>query len=201
MGLLSRLQVSYCNGMKTSPPTETSPRVILTTPRLVLRTTLERDIPVLQRRIFRDADVMRYAFAGVPLSDAHSDGFIRRFFTFGDSLTGIAVLTQKPDADAIGFAGLFTCDALGADDFEIGFVLAREVWGQGIATEIGAAQLAFGFDRLNCRRLLGLVDRRNAASIHALTKLGMRYVKDVIDPKRAPRSVYIIDAATWRARR
>lgn len=125
------------------------PVVILTTPRLILRATMDSDIPLLQQRIFSDGDVMRYAFAGVTMSDDRSESFIRRFFTFGESLTGIAVLLEKPDK-LIGFAGLFACDALGADDLEIGFVLARQAWGRGIATEIGEAQLAFGFDQLKC---------------------------------------------------
>ena len=131
--------------------------------------------------------------------DAAED-FIRRSFTFGESLTGMAVLTEKPAGEVIGFAGLSPCQALEADDFEIGFVLARRAWGRGIATEIGEAQLAFGFEQLKCGRLLGLVDPRNAPSIHALEKLGMRYRATIADLRRGSRSVYVIEAAEWRRR-
>jgi ribosomal-protein-alanine N-acetyltransferase len=170
------------------------------TPRLVLRTTTEADIPILQQRIFSDGDVMRHVFHGVTMGQEKTEQFMRAHFTFGDSLTGIAILTEKPTGDVIGFAGLFACAALGADDFEIGFVLARHAWGRGIATEIGEAQLAFGFDQLGCSRLLGLVDPRNGPSIHALTKLGLRYLKDVAEPRRANRGVYCIEAQQWRNR-
>jgi ribosomal-protein-alanine N-acetyltransferase len=112
----------------------------------------------------------------------------------------MAVLTEQPTGEVIGFAGLSPCDALADDDFEIGFVLARQAWGRGIATEIGEAQLVFGFDRLKCGRLLGLVDPRNAPSIHALEKLGMRYLRTVADPKRGSRCVYVIEAGEWRRR-
>jgi ribosomal-protein-alanine N-acetyltransferase len=183
-----------------SDSSQTSARVILMTPRLVLRTTTEADIPILQQRIFSDGDVMRHVFHGVTMGQEKTEQFMRTHFTFGDSLTGIAILTEKPTGDVIGFAGLFPCAALGADDFEIGFVLARHAWGRGIATEIGEAQLAFGFDRLGCSRLLGLVDPRNRPSIHALTKLGLRYLKDVAEPRRANRSVYSIEAQQWRNR-
>jgi ribosomal-protein-alanine N-acetyltransferase len=175
--------------------------VILSTPRLTLRAAAEQDIPILQQRIFSDGDVMRHVFHGVTMGQEKTEQFMRAHFTFGDSLTGIAILTEKPTGDVIGFAGLFPCAALGADDFEIGFVLARHAWGRGIATEIGEAQLAFGFDRLGCSRLLGLVDPRNRPSIHALTKLGLRYLQDVAEPKRANRSVYCIEAQEWRNRR
>jgi ribosomal-protein-alanine N-acetyltransferase len=123
------------------------PIVILQTSRLILRTTIEADIRHLQQRMFIDREVMRYALGGSPMADA-------------DAST----------EDVVGFAGLSPCDSLGAADFEIGFVLARHVWGKGLATEIGEAQLRFGFDQLGCVRLLGLVDPKNAISIRALKK-------------------------------
>lgn len=185
---------------KPGSASEQQPLVILTTPRLILRATLEADISILQNLIFGDSDVMRFAFSGAPMAGEAAEDFMRRFFTFGDSLTGMAVLTEKPAGDIIGFAGLFPCDALGADDFEIGFVLARRAWGKGIATEIGEAQLAFGFEQLKCGRLLGLVNPRNAPSIHALEKLGMRYLETIADAKRGSRRVYVIEAGEWRRR-
>jgi len=184
-----------------APVSEQQPLVILTTPRLTLRATLEADISTLQDLIFGDIDVMRFAFSGAPMAGGAAEDFIRRFFTFGSSLTGMAVLTEKPAGEVIGFAGLSPCDALGADDFEIGFVLARRAWGRGIATEIGEAQLVFGFQQLKCGRLLALVDPRNAPSIHALEKLGMRHLETIADPKRGSRGVYVIEAAEWRRRR
>jgi RimJ/RimL family protein N-acetyltransferase len=185
---------------KPAPASERQPRVILTTPRLALRAVTEGDISALQALILSDGEVMRFAFAGAPMASEAAEDFIRTFFTFGDRLTGMAVLTEKPAGDVIGFAGLSPCDALGADDFEIGFVLARRAWGRGIATEIGKAQLVFGFEQLGCARLLGLVNPQNTPSIHALEKLGMRYVRTIADAKRGPRSVYVIEAGEWRQR-
>jgi RimJ/RimL family protein N-acetyltransferase len=179
---------------------EKQPRVILTTPRLILRTAIEPDIKILWERVLGDNEVMRYVFQGVPMTLERAGEVMRKFFAFGDALTGIAILTEKPADEVIGFAGLFSCAALGADDFEIGFVLARQAWGRGIATEIGEAQLAFGFNQLNCTRLLGLADPQNGPSIHALRKLGMRFVKDVMEPGRANRSVFCLEAAEWRQR-
>jgi ribosomal-protein-alanine N-acetyltransferase len=190
----------YGEGMNGRAPLK-EPVVILSTRRLILRAATENDIPVLQERVFGDGEVMRYAFAGVPMTGGEAGHFMRAHFTFGESLIGIATLTEKPGGDVIGMAGLSPCGALGGDDFEIGFVLARHVWGRGIATEIGEAQLAFGFDRLGCGRLLGLVEPRNAPSIHALEKLGMRYLRESADPTRASRSIYVINAEEWRERR
>jgi [ribosomal protein S5]-alanine N-acetyltransferase len=179
---------------------EKQPRVILATPRLILRTAIEPDIRVMWERVLGDGEVMRYVFQGGPMTFERTSEVMRKFFTFGETLTGIAVLTEKPADEIIGFAGLFPCAALGADDFEIGFVLARQAWGRGIATEIGEAQLAFGFDQLNCTRVLGLADPQNGPSIHALRKLGMRFLNDVMEPGRANRSVFCLEVEEWRQR-
>jgi len=179
---------------------EEQPRVILATPRLILRTAIESDIRVMWERVLGDSEVMRYVFQGAAMTLERTGEVMRKFFTFGDSLTGIAILTEKPADEVIGFAGLFPCAALGADDFEIGFVLARRAWGRGIATEIGEAQLAFGFDQLNCTRLLGLAGPQNEPSIHALRKLGMRFLNDVVEPGRANRSVFCVELEDWRQR-
>ena len=108
---------------------------------------------------------------------------------------------EKPFGDVIGFAGCFPARHWEPTISRSDSVLARHAWGRGIATEIGKAQLAFGFDRFGCARLLGLVDPRNGPSIHALTKLGLRYLQDVAEPRRANRSVYCIEAQEWRDRR
>lgn len=179
---------------------EKQPRVILTTPRLILRTATEPDVKVLWERVLGDRDVMRYVFQGVPMTLEGAGEVMRKFFTFGDTLTGIAILTENSTAEIVGSAGLLPCAALGADDFEIGFVLARQAWGRGIATEIGEAQLAFGFEQLNCSRLLGLADPQNGPSIHALKKLGMRYLNDITEPGRPNRSVFCLEVGEWRQR-
>jgi [ribosomal protein S5]-alanine N-acetyltransferase len=49
--------------------------------------------------------------------------------------------------------------------------------------------------------LLALADPKNGPSIHALEKLGLRYLKDVVEPGRATRRVFSIEAEEWRSRR
>lgn len=177
------------------------PFVIIETPRLVLRAATDADISRMHVLIFDDAEVMRHVFQGHVMTLERVEGFMREHFTFGRTRTGIAILTEKADGNVIGFAGLFPCNALGADDFEIGFVMAKQAWGKGYASEIGAAQLAMGFDEVGCERLLGLVHPDNQASVHALTKLGLRYHSGVTSPTRPPRSVYVISADDWRNRK
>jgi ribosomal-protein-alanine N-acetyltransferase len=58
---------------------------------------------------------------------------------------------------------------------EIGYVLARDAWGHGYATEAAAALLRFGFDRLGLRRISATCDPENIASARILEKIGMDF--------------------------
>jgi RimJ/RimL family protein N-acetyltransferase len=106
MPLLSGSELLYFGLMNQKPATvsEKQPLVILTTPRLILRATLEADISILHNLIFGDSDVMRFAFSGAPMARDAAEDFMRRFFTFGSSLTGMAVLTERAAGEVIGFA-------------------------------------------------------------------------------------------------
>jgi RimJ/RimL family protein N-acetyltransferase len=173
---------------------------VLATPRLRLRALRADDIQPLHRKIFGDPAVMAWAFGGQPLSAVESENFIRAHFSFEAGPVGLAVLVDRTGGDLIGVAGLETCTVLSGDDLELGFVLAREVWGRGLATEIGRAQLAYGFERLGRPRLLAMVAPENQASIRTIEKLGMRHQFDVRPDGRSPRRVYSLDAADWHDR-
>ena len=185
-----------------SPDSQSSPAfndgVVLTTPRMVLRAVGEADISQLYQKIFSVPEVMSWVFAGEVLSQAESESFIRANFNFKAAPTGLSVLADKASGEVVGFAGLNRCQVLSDDDLEFGFVLAREVWGRGLATEIGHAQLALGFEKLGRARLLALASAENAASISTLEKLGMRHHSDVMPSGRSLRRVYCIRADQWR---
>ena len=175
--------------------------MILTTTRLVLRATTEADIPFLHERIFSDPEVVRYVFAGKPFTPEESREFIKSKFNFSGATTGLSTLEEKATGEVIGFSGLNPCCPLGQEDLELGFVLARSVWRKGYATEIGKAQVNLGFERLEKRRLLAMVDPNNAPSIRVLTKLGLRYQADVQVEGRGLRKVYGIEQSTLEIQR
>lgn len=176
-------------------PSTMRSREIFSTPRLVLRATVESDVGALHDRVFSDVDVIRFVFAGKPFSEAESAEFIHGRFNFAGGEIGLSSLEERSSGELIGFSGLIPCRALGADDLELGFVLARSAWGKGYATEIGLAQIDFGFNRLGRRRLLALVDPANSGSIHVLRKLGMRHESELPIDGRGLRDLYSIEAS------
>ena len=62
---------------------------------------------------------------------------------------------------------------LGSGSAELGYSLARPLWGRGLATEAAGTVIAFGFEELGLARILAVADIRNAASWRVMEKLGM----------------------------
>ncbi len=71
------------------------------------------------------------------------------------------------DERAVGKAGAYALP-------EVGFLLRRDLWGQGLATEAMEAVIPHIFATSEVAELTADVDPRNAASLGLLRKLGFR---------------------------
>lgn len=165
---------------------------VITTERLLLRSAHSTDLNTLFEIVFSDAEVMQHTFYGKTFNKQEATEFFESHFDFIGSGKQLGVLVLKDTAEIIGFSGLLPCSILGEEDYEIGFVLGRQYWGKGYATEIGQAQIQFGFEELGCDRLLGVVLPENSASVAALKKSGMTYHSMVETENRGRRDVYVL---------
>ncbi|MEL7542420.1 MAG: GNAT family N-acetyltransferase [Pseudomonadota bacterium] len=158
----------------------------LETSRLTLRPVGMTDAANLERTLC-DAEVMRYV--GKPLTPAALEAFMptltRR--AAGGAL-GIWIASRKDTGMVIG-DGILLPLPIDADDtewefladqkelppreVEVGYILRREAWGQGYATEICERLLTFGFANLAVDEIVAVTDPANAASMRVLTKSGM----------------------------
>lgn len=164
---------------------------IIVTDRLVLRSVFDSDLGPLHDIVFSSPEVMSKAFAGKPLTINEATNFFATSFDQDGNGKQLGVLTLKNSGTIIGFAGLLECSVLGQRDYEIGFVLGRDYWGKGYASEIGHAQIEYGFELLGCSRLLALVVPKNKASISVLLKIGMRHHSTVETKDRGTKGIYI----------
>jgi ribosomal-protein-alanine N-acetyltransferase len=170
-------------------------RVILETARLLLREFDERDAAAFYA-LGSDPAIIRYTgdpggglrsvehaaevLRSHPLADYREHGFGRW-----------ACVLRGSDA-VIGFAGLKRLPELG--EVDIGYRFLPPYWGAGLATEAGRAVLAYGFGPLGLRRVIGLAEPENAASVRVLEKLGLRADGSVeYGGKRVAR--YVVEAA------
>ena len=60
------------------------------------------------------------------------------------------------------------------DDPEVGWAFDPRWWGRGLATEAGAAAVAWGFGELGHDRLVSITTEANVASRRVMEKLGFR---------------------------
>lgn len=166
---------------------------ILETNRLKLQTIKLSDIEILHKKIFSNNDVMNYTFSQKVFTLDETKEFITNNFANNDSNIGLTSLYEKETNNLIGFAGLLKCDYLDKEDFEFGFVLAKEAWRKGYASEIGQAQIDFAFKKLKQNKILAVTNKNNSASKKVLIKLNMRYHKDIIILQRGARDLYILE--------
>jgi len=109
---------------------------------------------------------------------------------------GLWAAEEKASGELIGRIGLYQPE--GWPGLEVGWLIARERWGEGFAPEGAAAVLCHAFGVLLAPRLLSLIQPGNAASIRVAEKLGQRR-EDTIEVRGQLVDVYAIDQQTWQA--
>lgn len=128
--------------------------------------------------LFTDAEVMRHVDRGV-LTVEEAVALFGRVFTHvypalsfdvwgvfveeGGAYAGHAEL--KPRRDSSAREG----------DLEVVYLLGRDFWGRGLATELASAVVAHALRAHALARVCATVAPENAASIRVLEKVGMNY--------------------------
>ena len=145
--------------------------VILETQRLLLRPFCASDLDAYAR-ICADPEVMRYIGAGVPRSraDAWRDMaiFLGHWTLRG---YGMWAAVDRQSLALVGRIGLHNPE--GWPSLEVGWLLDRSRWGEGLATEGGLAAMNYAFDQLDQPHISSLIRPDNSASIRVAEKLGM----------------------------
>lgn len=141
------------------------------TERLVLRALRESDADAVFR-VFRDPDVTRHydlhTFTTLDQARSLIAFFAGRFRARQGIRWGV---TLRGEDVVVGTCGFNAWERhLGAAP--IGYDLAREHWGRGIATEAVGAILGFGFETMALNRIEALVVPGNVGSERLLAKLG-----------------------------
>ena len=176
--------------------------VVLTTPRLRLRTFRPDDLP-LYAAMNADPEVVE--FLGGPVSRDESDA-IAEYAQGLHAREGIGLLAVERAEDGVfvGMCGLHHVTDW-YPDIEVAWRLARSHWGHGYATEAAAAWLRHGFTTLDLPRVISIADREppNVRSLAVMRRLGMvqDHDADLVDEKGEPFAavVHSITAAQWRS--
>lgn len=172
------------------PPSRPWPRLTyreLATARLHLRRPRGADAPLFLARLGADPEVMRFLRWRPHVSLAHAEAAVaRRLERLERGIEYSWIL--EPLVSRAGF-GVISAWREG-DALELGFVLARDVWEQGFATEATIAVREWALESGAVARVWATCDAANPASARVLEKAGLaprgRYERDLVRPNLGP---------------
>lgn len=143
------------------------------TPRLILREFRVSDAPAMFQ-ICQDPEVMRFMGRGpASLEDEqrHLEKQIALHYPGG---LGLLAAVERGSRRLLGYCGLLHQDVAGKRELELTYLLAREAWGQGFATEAARCLVEAWRAHRPEPRLVALVHPRNQASARVAGKAGLR---------------------------
>ena len=115
------------------------------------------------------------------------------------------VVERKEDGAVLGFCGIKRANQPGGPqgDFEVGWRLREDAWGQGYAREAAQASLDHAFQQLNAPHVIALTVPENTASWGLMLRLGMERREDLdfdsadFDPEGGRIIAYSLPRAAW----
>lgn len=119
---------------------------------------------------------------------------------------GVELLPKAAEGVPFGLVGLDGAEEKGTASAlrvpEVGYMLVRRHWGQGLATEAARACLRFGFCVLGLPEIFACIRQGNTASLAVARRLGMvvrgHFVKTYRE-KAMPHDLYAIRAEDFAA--
>lgn len=126
-------------------------------------------------RICRDPEAMRFISGGVPLSKEVICSILRRSMTLWEEHGyGPWAAIDKQSGDWVGRIGLNQlADWPGPDTWEVGFELAPQYWGHGLATEGAREAIHFGWTYTPLTRIISVTATGHRASRRVMEKCGL----------------------------
>lgn len=123
-----------------------------------------------------DPEVVRFLFWG-PRDVAETTDYLARMIASQRETPRLVWeigIEERASGRLVGACDLTLApDGAGPDVGDLGFVLAREAWGRGIASELSHALVQAGFASLGLTRIIATCDPENAASARVLERAGL----------------------------
>jgi RimJ/RimL family protein N-acetyltransferase len=138
------------------------------TERLLLRPGWTQDAPALFAAIADEAIVRNLASAPWPYHLADAEAFLA---TERDPAEPVSLIFRRT-AGAPQLVGTIGIGRRPDGEIELGYYIARPLWGRGYATEAGRAMITFARDSLRMKKLSAGYFLDNPASGRVLAKLG-----------------------------
>ena len=160
--------------------------MILETKRLYVRKYTLEDLPALHT-ILSDKETM-YAWGHGFSIDESKEWLEKQLKSYKENGFGIWAIINKASGTIIGNAGLDRASInltnqksiAKQEVVEIGYIVAKRFWGQGLGTEAARAVQEYAFKVLDLERVYCLIKEDNFASMRVARKLGGRIIGENI---------------------
>lgn len=152
-------------------PAKMKNSIILQTKRLYLREMNQGDLPALCK-ILMDEETM-YAYNGAFNKEETQNWLDRqldRYRTYGFGLW--AVVLKETDA-MIGQCGITLQPWKDSEVMEVGYLLQRDYWHKGFATEAAKACMEYAFTELHACQVCSIIRDTNTSSQNVALRNGM----------------------------
>jgi RimJ/RimL family protein N-acetyltransferase len=126
-------------------------------------------------RLCADGDAMRFISGGRPLTEEVIESIIQRTLAmWNDYGYGPWAAIEKESGRWAGRIGLnLLADWPGPDKWEVGFELAPEYWGRGLATEGATEAIRFAWASTPLPRIISATAAEHRASRRVMEKCGL----------------------------
>lgn len=149
------------------------------TSRLVLRRFTLADLPTLHAIL---SDPVTMQFWPAPFDLAATERWVQRSLDAYANGFGRYALILKNSGALIGDAGLMHIDVNGNPENDLGYILDKSYWGQGLATEAAASILEYG-KYLGLTRIVASMETKHLASRRVAEKVGFRFEYEFINAR------------------
>ncbi|MCB6974526.1 MULTISPECIES: GNAT family N-acetyltransferase [Butyricimonas] len=148
--------------------------MILETERLILRELVQEDFDEVCK-LLQDPVVM-YAYEGAYNNQEVQEWLERQFRRYANDGFGLWGVVEKESGELIGQCGVTWQDCDGKRVPEVGYLLRKEFWHKGYATEAAIACKEYAFEKLGFDEVYSIIRDTNVASQNVASRNGMKKV-------------------------
>jgi len=146
----------------------------ITTPRALLRGFNESDLETLHGILSVRAVLQYFPSDDTPSIDQVRKLIERHHSHWMEHGYGWWALALAQGQKLIGWCGLNILSE--TNEVELKYLLSKDHWGKGLATEAAGVSLRYGFKQAELEQIIGLVHPENIASQRVLEKVGMTFL-------------------------
>ena len=160
----------------------------LLTDRFLLRPLEMEDLDIVVK-MFTDPDVVRYLFDVLTTQEIEDD-LVTNIKRGGGGCIGVWCIVDRISGEKMGTGALLPLpideddtnwellegSELPDADIEVGYILKRDAWGKGIATEVCRRLLQFAFEETPLDEIVACISEENKASRNVLNKCEFEYL-------------------------